>query len=128
MIVTSYSGIISYEEGVVGSKVKLDLIGGSLAILDLITLPEDPSGVVTRFFGAAEKKLNGDYKSPWIYLSDQDGKDLPDEWGARIIFSIMDHNSFEMRIVGEWIDFDKVTKYPFQGWLSLKNSCEKVPI
>lgn len=117
MEILSFSGTIHYDGSSIGTNVKrLDLIDEDLIVFDWISPTAVPTDEAYRLLGVAEKQADGTFKSPWIYLSYPDGSD-----GARIVFQVVDLNSSEIRIVGEWVEFDEVTKHSFAGLLMRKN-------
>lgn len=117
----NFTGTVAYDGEGAGAKViRLELID-ELVLLDWINSPEGSEGLVTRFLGVAEQQEDKTYKTPWVYLSDESGGDLANGGGARITFVFEERNSGDVKISGEWIDFDE-REFPFNGRLLRSNS------
>lgn len=119
-----FYGVLNYIElskGRVfdGTKVcHFEFLGKGCKEFVFLDLTNPPSGLedfATRFLGVAEIQVDGVYRTPWVYLSDESGNDL--EGGARITFSIIAFLGSEVEIVGEWMDFEE-EKYPFKAILN----------
>ena len=110
-----FSGFVMYDREKMATRVRRLEFKDKKVVLDLVHPPEDGDPAL-HFSGVAELQANGSYKTSRKRLTDESGVDLANGWGAQITFKIEGENSYELKIEGEWIDFEE-GEYPFVGLL-----------
>jgi hypothetical protein len=109
MQVLCYTGVIRYDDSNVGSAVKtFQVLSDGIIVFDLVSPPAKGWEYGTRLLGVAEQISPGEYKSPWIYLYDHLGNDMPEEYtpSARLVFRTSYPSSAEINVEGAWEDSD----------------------
>lgn len=124
MEIRCYTGVIRYDSSNVGSAVKrFCVFPDGLIVFDLVSPPSKGWEYGTRFLGVAEEVSRGEYKSPWVYLYDHLGMDIPEGYApsARLEFKTSYPSSVEIQVEGTWQDSDG-------GAYSFSESLRLVPL
>lgn len=118
-----YSGHFTfsgYEQAAVVSCFAL--LPGSMILLDL---NEKRTNEIVRFFGVAEPRENGTWRTPWVYLASPAGDDLEfDEDYTQIELSVMHLDGLDLVVEGTWTDSDGES-LPFKGRLAPSGNSEE---
>lgn len=107
MEILKYEGGISYEGFSTGTRVnRFWFINAETVLLDLTSQPMDEKQPKTRFLGVAEKRSDGKFETPWVYLMNPEGGTHIDG-SAYIGFHIAHHDDEIVRIIGTWTGEDE---------------------
>lgn len=69
MTILKYEGGISYKGFSAGTRVqRFELIDTKTILLDLVSKSGMENQPDTRFLGVAERKSDGRFETPWVYL------------------------------------------------------------
>lgn len=119
MPITTYRGTLTYSGLKQASVVThFQFIGSDWLALDITEKRGESGQVSVRFLGISEKQPDGEFRSPWIYLTNDFGGDLVElgEPYSQITLNILEAGEDHVQVSGQWNEWG-AEPYEFNGHL-----------